>query len=385
MNTMLEEDTPTIRIASGLAEIPPSEWDALTDGSPLLSHAFLSALERTGCVGNDTGWQSHPLLVHAGGKLVGALPLYRKFHSYGEYVFDWSWADAYARHGRHYYPKWLVAVPFTPISGARLLTHDNAAGDSTIKPLLVAGVEALMQQHGGSSCHVLFPHDVDADCMRNTDWLERSGVQFVWQNAGYASFEDFLGVLTHDKRKKIRQERKKIADQNIRCLRVTGREVSEAQWAFFFQCYQQTYAQHRSSPYLNLAFFQTLGQVLPDNVLLVLAEQAGQWIAAALMLFDDKRLYGRYWGALHYVPGLHFELCYYQGQQFCIERGIASFEGGAQGEHKLARGFTPKSTYSFHKLADADFEAAVRDFLQRESAGIAHYQDELDARVPFRK
>lgn len=377
---MKDSDTPTITLAAGMAGIQPAQWNALTDGSPLLNHAFLSALEHTGCVDNETGWQSLPLLVHRRGELIGALPLYRKFHSYGEYVFDWSWADAYAKHGRHYYPKWLVAVPFTPISGARLL-----ASDSTIKRLLLQGLQALMQQHGGSSCHILFPDDADVACMRDTDWLQRGGIQFVWQNAGYDRFEDFLGELTHEKRKKIRQERKKIADQNIRCLRVSGRDISEAQWAFFFQCYQQTYAQHRSSPYLNLAFFQTLGQVLPDHVLLVLAEQAGQWIAASLMLFDEKRLYGRYWGAMHYVTGLHFELCYYQGQQFCIERGIASFEGGAQGEHKLARGFTPKPTHSFHLLADVDFEAAVRDFLMRESAGIAHYQHELDARIPFRQ
>ncbi len=368
-----------IRIASSISELNAQEWDALSDGSPILSHAFLSCLEHTGCVGQGTGWQAAPLLAYQGKELVGAVPLYLKSHSYGEYVFDWSWADAYERSGLQYYPKLLSAIPFTPITGPRLL-----AKNSQIQTALAQALIQHMMQYQLSSSHILFPDESTAAILRQTGWLERHGVQFRWHNADYASFSQFLAQLSHDKRKKIQQERKKVMQADIVCKRQLGHQATYQDWDFFYACYQSTYYQHHSTPYLTREFFHALAQAMPDNILLIIAEKAGQPVAAAFNLFNQHSLYGRYWGALEFVSGLHFELCYYQAQEFCIERGISYFEGGAQGEHKLARGFMPRPTCSFHMLAHPDFEAAIRQFLQREATGISHYQDELEQRAPFK-
>jgi uncharacterized protein len=303
-----------------------------------------------------------------------------KSHSYGEYVFDWAWAEAYERHGLAYYPKLLAAVPFTPAAGARLL----AATDEDRQVLARALVE-LARDSQVSSLHVLFSHEPDAKALRGAGLLERSGVQFHWNNPGYASFEDFLAALSHDKRKKIRQERRKVADAGVRIRRLTGFDATEAEWDFFTDCYRRTYRAHRSTPYLNRRFFGMLGERMPGNVLLVIAEHGGRPVAAALDLFSPSTLYGRYWGSVAYIPGLHFEACYYQAIEFAIERGIARVEGGAQGEHKHARGFLPERTRSFHWLAHPAFLRAVDDFLQREGAGISEYVDELNDRSPFRR
>lgn len=377
--------SPQISIASGIKEIDPASWDALGDGSPFLTHAYLGALERTGCVGSGTGWQPCPLLVKDGGRLLGAMPLYAKSHSYGEYVFDWAWANAFEQHGIDYYPKLICAVPFTPVTGPRLMCADAA-----IRQQMLAALGDQLLAAGWSSAHVLFPDESDAQAMAAAGWLKRSGVQFRWENEGYASFDNFLSTLTHDKRKKIRQERKRITAADVRVHRLTGADISESHWAFFYRCYANTYRLHRSSPYLNEAFFIEIGRRMPQNVLLVVAERNGENIAAALSFFGENsagisQLYGRYWGALEYVPGLHFELCYYQAQEFCIERGIRYFEGGAQGEHKLARGFKPRPTCSFHKIARPDFAAAIARALERESGMMEMYQDELEERAPFRK
>jgi predicted N-acyltransferase len=270
-------------------------------------------------------------------------------------------------------------VPFTPATGPRLLARDGAIRERLARALL-----ATAKASSVSSLHVLFPSDEDAAALRGLALLERSGVQFHRRNAGYGSFEDFLGALSHDKRKKIRQERRRVADAGVILRRMTGRDAAASDWDFFARCYRRTYREHRSTPYLNREFFGMLAERMPDNVLLVIAEHEGRPIAAALDLFGKHALYGRYWGSLEYVPGLHFEACYYQALEFCIERGIPLFEGGAQGEHKHARGFSPEVTRSFHWLAHPAFERAIDEYLEREGAHIAAYVDELNDRSPFK-
>jgi predicted N-acyltransferase len=368
------------RLVDSLDAIPADAWDRLHDGNPTLSHAFLDSLHRTGCASPGTGWSPRYLTLWEGDVLAGAVPLYAKSHSYGEYVFDWAWADAYERHGLAYYPKLRAAVPFTPATGPRLLAASDA-----VRGELAAALLDLVRKLGLSSLHVLFPTAADASVLRRAGFLERAGVQFHWRNAGYGTFEDFLAALSHDKRKKIRQERRKVADAGVVFRRATGREASEADWDFFSACYQRTYRQHRSTPYLNREFFGMIARRMPDNVLLVIAERDGRPVAAALDLYSPSVLYGRYWGAVEFVPGLHFEACYYQAIDFAIERGIGLIEGGAQGEHKHARGFLPERTCSFHWLAHPAFARAIDDYLAREGAGIAEYVDELNERSPFRE
>jgi uncharacterized protein len=371
---------PTLRILESLAPVDPAAWDALHGGNPTVSHAFLAGLEESACASAKAGWAPHHLTLWRNGSLAGAVPLYLKSHSYGEYVFDWAWADAYERHGLAYYPKLLSAVPFTPAEGARLLAVDDEARHE-----LAGALMGVAKASGASSLHVLFPREADAQALRSQGLLERTGVQFHWRNAGYATFEDFLAQLSHDKRKKIRQERRRVREAGVTLRRVTGHEATPEDWDFFTECYRRTYRAHRSTPYLNRAFFGLLGERMPGQVLLVIAERDGERIAAALDLFGRERLYGRYWGATQFVPGLHFEACYYQAIEFAIERGIAVVEGGAQGEHKHARGFLPERTRSFHWLAHPAFLKAVDDFLSREGVGVSAYLDELDERTPFRR
>ena len=370
----------TVQLITSFNEIAPAAWDALTDGTPLLSHAFFSALENSGSIGQGTGWQPRLLIVTLGEKLLGAMPLFLKSHSYGEYVFDWAWADAYHRSGMEYYPKLLSAIPFSPVTSTRLL-----AKDAETKLLMIEALQTTMQQHALSSAHVLFPDDADAAQLARAGWLKRTGVQFRWQNKNYSDFEDFLRTLSHDKRKRIHQERKKIAAAGVVCRTIKGAAATESDWDFFYQCYCNTYAEHHSTPYLTRAFFSEIGQTMPRNIVLFVAEIGGKAIASTLNIYNANTLYGRYWGATQFVSALHFELCYYQAQQFCIAEKIAYFEGGAQGEHKLARGFEPRQTCSYHKIAHADFAVAIEDFLRRESAGMAAYTNELEERAPFKQ
>ena len=369
----------SVEFITSIQEISAAHWDALTDGTPLLSYAFLSALENSGSVGQGTGWNPQPLIVRQAEKLVGAMPLYLKSHSYGEYVFDWAWADAYQRSGLDYYPKLLSAIPFSPITSARLLSK---SADTQF--LMIEALEKVMQNNLLSSAHVLFPDDVNAKQFEAVGWLKRTGVQFRWQNKKYADFEEFLTTLSHDKRKKIHQERKKIQNAGVVCRWIKGTEIMESDWDFFFQCYSNTYTEHHSTPYLTRAFFSEIGKTMPKNILLIVAEIGGESIASTLNIYNQNTLYGRYWGAAQFVSGLHFELCYYQAQQFCIAEKITFFEGGAQGEHKLARGFEPRPTCSYHKIAHPDFEEAIKQFLGRESEGVAAYTNELEERVPFK-
>ena len=369
----------SVQIITSINDIVATDWDALTDGTPLISHAFLSALENSASVGQGTGWMPHPLIVTQNNQLVGAMPLYLKSHSYGEYVFDWAWADAYQRSGMDYYPKLLSAIPFSPITSSRLLSHQPA-----VQLLMIKALENMLRQNQLSSAHVLFPDENNAAQFEAAGWLKRTGVQFRWQNKNYQHFEEFLATLSHDKRKKIHQERKKIAQAGVVCRQIKGTEAAADDWDFFYQCYSNTYREHHSTPYLTRQFFELIGDNMPQNILLIVAEIAGKPVACTLNIYNQHTLYGRYWGAVQFVSGLHFELCYYQAQQFCIAENITYFEGGAQGEHKLARGFEPRPTCSYHKIAHPDFEVAIQQFLDREGEGVAAYTTELEERAPFK-
>ena len=308
------------------------------------------------------------------------MPLYLKTHSYGEYVFDWTWADAYRRSGHCYYPKLLCAVPFTPITGKRLLAKTVEQ-----KSLMLNAALKLGRESGASSLHCLFPQDADARHMESLGLLLREGVQFHWQNPGYRNFDEFLETLNHRKRNNIRLERRKLRESGITCEWLEGFAIGAADWKFFTTCYNRTYQEHFSTPYLNLEFFIRLGETIPQHLLLIIARRDGERLAAALNFQSRERLYGRYWGALEFVPGLHFETCYYQSIEFCIARGIRFFEGGAQGEHKLARGFLPVKTWSAHWLAHPQFAQAIEKYLDEETSGIAHYIDELTEHSPFKR
>ena len=395
------------RIITDLAEIGPDRWDALVhqdargrvsppgvdphDINPFLRYAFLAALHETGCADFESGWAVEYLTLWAGDDaLVGAVPLYRKFHSYGEYVFDWAWADAYQRHGRDYYPKLLSAIPFTPVTGPRLVASDRPTRQALARALVAHGRASDV-----SSLHVLFPEgDDESAALEAEGCMRRDGVQFHWTNTGFASFDAFVESLERKRRKNIRAERRKVAEAGVRVRRIEGRDATDADWRFFTRCYTNTYRAHSSTPYLNLAFFRRIAKAMPENLLLVIAERDDadadadannlQRIASSLVVFNHTTLYGRYWGEIEHVPCLHFECAYYQPLEFCIERGIRFFEGGAQGEHKMARGFLPVKTRSMHWLAHPAFADAVEHFLARETVGIAHYVDELNERDPFK-
>ena len=369
----------TIEVVDSIAGVPAAEWNRLAGGDPFVTHEFLCALHETGCASGATGWTPQYLLLRSGGVLAGAMPLYLKTHSYGEYVFDWAWADAYQRHGVAYYPKLVCAVPFTPVTGPRLLASTPQEREE-----LIAGALGLARRLRVSSLHCLFPTREEARQMQGRGMMIRRGVQFHWSNGGYRSFEEFLAAFNHAKRKKIRQDRRKVRDAGIRFRCLEGAEITAADWAFFNRCYRRTYREHHSTPYLSLEFFQRIGRVMPRNVVLVVASRDGAPIAASLNIRTQNRLCGRYWGALEYHPALHFETCYYQVIEYCIARGIAVFEGGARGEHKLARGLAPVETCSAHWLAHPEFAAAIEQYLAREARGVGHYIDELNERSPFK-
>ena len=371
--------SPVIRDDVQLGAIDAVAWNALSDGQPFLKHAFLSALHETGCASRASGWTPRYVTAWRDGALVGALPLYSKTHSYGEYVFDWAWADAYRRYGRRYFPKLVAAIPFTPVPGLRVL-----ARDARIRRALSEYALGVVRHGNFSSLHMLFPPGEQQAEGVALGMIPRAGIQFHWTNPGYRDFSDFLTALAHDKRKKIKQERRKLAAAGVTFVRKEGRAITSADWAFFFQCYAGTYRAHHATPYLSLAFFERLGEMLPEHLLLVMGSRSGQPICAALDIFDSAALWGRYWGTAEYVSGLHFEACYYQAIEFCIERQIGRFEGGAQGVHKLARGLLPTTTYSLHAIGDPDFAAAIADYCARERVDIAHTVDELELATPFR-
>lgn len=344
-----------------------------------MRHEYLHALEASGCASPETGWHPHHLLLHRKGQLVGAMPLYLKTHSRGEYVFDHAWAHAYARHGQHYYPKLISAVPFTPVPGPRLLAADPADRQT----LLQAAV-SLARNHDLSSLHILFMDDNDHESTLQAGLMHRNTIQFHWTNRSYDDMDGFLAAMTQRHRKKIRQDRRKLQQQGIRFEWLEGEEIDEPSLKFLYRCYEQTYLEHGNPPYLSLDFFREMRRIMPQDLVVIKALQDNAPIASALNLRSTNRLYGRYWGSVRAVSGLHFETCYMQGIEYCIARGIQVFEGGAQGEHKLARGMLPVRTHSAHWIAHPDYARAIKDYLDHETGMLDSYVAELSARSPFR-
>jgi predicted N-acyltransferase len=382
------ENDYVIRIFDDPGAIDASAWNALVDAQasamPFMRHEYLLALHLSASAVESTGWQAQFLAIFSEGELIAACPLYLKEHSYGEYVFDWAWADAYQRHGLSYYPKLLNAVPFTPVPGPRLLARDPVSRRVLLRAMRQFATEANL-----SSAHVLFLDDDDQEAARAEGWMMRSTVQFHWtqpDDTQYRDFADFLARMQREKRKKIQQERRRVADAGVTFETFVGAAIGEVEWDFFYRCYRQTYREHHSTPYLTRDFFARVAQSMPENWLLFVASRGGKRIAASLVVIDPVRrtAFGRYWGAVEHVPLLHFEACYYQPLQWCITNGYARFEGGAQGEHKMARGLLPVRTASAHWLAHPQFAQAVADFLEREGAGVADYIDELNERRPFK-
>jgi predicted N-acyltransferase len=385
--------TLQVKIAQGLKAVPPAAWDACTLNTgagdddpfnPFVSHAFLSALEDSACVGSKTGWAPvHVLVEDENDTLLGAAPCYLKSHSMGEYVFDHSWADAYERAGGRYYPKLQVAVPFTPVTGPRLLVP-NGLRANDVRAHLIAGLRALRAQTGASSIHATFLQGADLEALTSQEFLRRDDQQFHWFNEGYGTFEDFLGALASRKRKAIRRERRDALANGITIEWVTGQEITEAHWDAFFAFYMDTGSRKWGRPYLNRAFFSLLGERMADRVLLVMAKRDGRYVAGAINLIGDRRLYGRNWGCIEDHPFLHFEVCYYQAIEFAIARKLDRVEAGAQGEHKLARGYRPVLTSSAHDIADASLRRAVQAYLEQERLYVSEAADELSEATPFR-
>ena len=378
----------TLAVHADPAAVDAAQWNALlarqAQPTPFMRHEYLRALHESGSATPRTGWALQWLTLHRGSTLVAGCAAWRKAHSYGEYVFDWAWADAYRRHGLRYYPKLVVAVPFTPVAGSRLIAADPAA-----QQRLLPALQALAEADSLSSIHLLFGDDADLAAAQAAGWLQRRSVQFHWHNrpgTPYADFDDFLRGLQRDKRRKIAQERRRVADAGIRFTVLEGAQIEAAHWDFFHRCYANTYAAHGSTPYLTRAFFAAVQRDLAAHWVLFIASGGGTPVAASLLAVDAVRCHawGRYWGCTRHVPCLHFEACYYQPLAWCIARGFRRFEGGAQGEHKMARGLLPAVTPSAHWLAHPAFADAVARYLDREGAGIGAYVDELRERTPFR-
>lgn len=371
--------SPTPKIIDVLADIPAAQWDALTGGDPTLSHAFFLALQQSGCAMPQYGWKAQFLTLWQGDELIGAMPLYLKMNSFGEHVFDFAWADAYRQHGLRYYPKLVCTVPFTPVSGSRLL-----AATDEVRGLLLQYALQFAKETGVSSLHCLFLNAADARVAQAQAMLLRQDVQFHWHNPGYRDFDDYLASLSRDKRKRIKQERRKVQEAGIEIQCISGQHATPEQWAFFASCYLHTLALHNSPHQLNADFFQRLGAALPQHTLLVIASREGKPIASALNYMTDEALYGRSWGTFEFHSGLHFEVCYYQAIEYCIAHKLRTFEGGAGGEHKLARGFLPVTTRSAHWLAHPQFAQAVENYLKNETEAVAEYVDQLNERSPFK-
>ena len=376
-----------LRILNSLSEIAAADWNRLTDGTnPFVRHEFLYTLERAGCIGTGTGWTPQHLLVtdRPGGNALGAVPLYLKDHSYGEYVFDWAWANAYARAGLEYYPKLVAAVPFTPASGPRLLIAPQADRAAVANALIEAALTHA-QQLRASSLHWLFTTESETQLLERHGLLRRSGFQFHWSNPGYRDFEDFLASFTADKRKKVRRERRAVREAGVTVEMRDGLALDASDWDRFHEFYHATVRAHGAIPYLTPAFFRMIGETMPQSALLALARRGSTTIGGALFFRGRDTLYGRYWGGTEHVPSLHFEVCYYVAIEYCIAHGLKRFEAGAQGEHKLARGFVPTPTYSAHWLAHPQFARAVADFLAREHGSLEYAMHELNERAPFKQ
>lgn len=371
----------SLTLLNTLAELPASQWDALTpDDQPFLRHAFLSTLEESGCLDDGSGWQPEHLLWTENGEVRAALLGYRKNHSRGEYVFDHAWADACQRAGLPYYPKWLAAIPFSPVTGARLLGEAGAAEK------LLQSIPAFLEQRQLYSAHINFGNTQTASLLADDPrWLHRTGCQYHWHNRGYRDFQDFLDTLMSRKRKQIRKERNLVASQGFEFEWLNGNQLSESHWDFVYDCYANTYAVRGQYPYLTRQFFSLLSEKMPQAIRVVLVRQKGLAVAMAFSLVDGNTLYGRYWGCLAEFDRLHFETCFWQGIDYAIAHHLQRFDAGAQGEHKLVRGFEPTLTHSWHYLRHQGLQAAVADFLEQEREGVRAWIEDARKALPWRR
>ena len=369
-----------------IKDIPAGQWNNVTGtGNPFLRYEFLAALEQHHCVGEHHGWlPRHIAAYDDDNKLAGLVPLYLKDNSYGEFVFDWAWADAWHRAGKPYYPKLVAAIPFTPVTGPRLLVHPLAERTRVVKSLVEAAL-ALTEQTGSSSLHWLFTDKRDTDTLVEQGFLRRTGCHFHWSNQHYRNFDDFLSRLTSRKRKKIRRERRHVEEAGIQMEIVHGREATEEQWHVMHYFYRTTFEKKSGMPTLSAGFFHEISRTMGDQVVLVFAMHQGKAVAGAIMLRGDNALYGRHWGCLQEFHSLHFETCYYQGIEYCIEHGLSLFEPGAQGEHKISRGFLPTLTWSAHWIRDDDFRPVIERYLLQEHELVIDYYNELSETSPFKK
>ncbi len=379
-------DSITVRIVERISDVAAADWDACAGSdNPFVSHAFLEALEASRSAVAQTGWAPrHVVAEDAESRIVGVVPMYLKSHSYGEYVFDHGWADAYRRAGGRYYPKLQVSVPFTPVPGPRLLVRPGADAGG-VRAALVEALAAIAERLGVSSLHVTFCSEHETALFEAAGWLIRHGRQFHWQNGGYRTFDDFLAALSHSRRKAIRKERREVAAQGLKIDALTGADIEPRHWDAFFEFYIATSDRKWGSPYLTRDFFHRLGGAMADRVLLILPRRGTEYVAGALNLIGRDTLYGRNWGSHGDFPFLHFEACYYQAIEFAIARGLAKVEAGAQGEHKIQRGYLPVPTYSAHWIADAGFRKAVASFLERETEMVECEISDLAEHSPFKR
>jgi predicted N-acyltransferase len=371
---------------ASIDELPDDQWNALAGGdAPFLRHEFLAAMEHHGCVGERFGWlPRHLALRDERDQLLAVAPCYLKFNSYGEFVFDWAWADAYQRAGRPYYPKLVIAAPYTPATGSRVLTGASPRR-AELAAALIQGSVQVAERLGVSGVHWLFTSEDETAWMRAAGLMPRLGCQFHWHNDGYASFDDLLATFSAEKRKKVRRERRRVAESGVQIRRVRGDQVSDAEWSIFHRLYEDTFDKRGGIPTLTLPFFQEISRTMGQQLLLVLAEHEGEVVAAAFSLAGDHSLYGRHWGCAKEFHSLHFEACYYQGLEHCIEQGLARFEPGAQGEHKISRGFLPTRTWSAHWIGDSSFRRPIGRFLEHEIEGMEDYIAEMQGRSPYRR
>jgi len=375
-----------IRVIKRIRDVPASDWNAVAGTDhPFTRHEFLAALERHDCVGERFGWlPCHLLVVDAAGQLAGAVPCYLKDNSYGEFVFDWAWADAYQRMGMSYYPKLVASIPYTPVTGSRLLVRPDA-DRSAVTAALVDGMRRLCKERGASSIHCLFSDAADTTTLCERGFMRRTSCHFHWRNDDYRSFDEFLSHLSSRKRKKIRRERRHVQEAGLRMKLLSGKEATAEQWQIMHAFYRSTFERKSGIPTLSLEFFLDISRTMGDQVLLVFALSGNRPVAGAIMLRSSRALYGRHWGCLQDYHSLHFETCYYQGIEYCIDQGLALFEPGAQGEHKISRGFLPTLTWSAHWIEDVRFQASIRRYLDEEHAWMLEYRNELLQTSPFRQ
>jgi predicted N-acyltransferase len=374
------------RFLDSIAQIDAQNWNSLAGSAqPFLRHEFLLALEESGCTATRTGWTPQHLIIEgANGSALAAMPLFRKAHSRGEFVFDFSWANAYAQHGLKYYPKLLTAVPFTPVCGPRLLLSPDIDAAAMAKSMVRAVIDYARSEQL-SSWHVLFPTEETAASLDSAGLVLRRDCQFHWHNQGYESFEAFLATFTAEKRKKVKRERRRVAEAGIEFDTLSGAQLDSALWGTLYRFYADTFHRHGHEPYLNLNFFKRIGAVMPDQLMLKVARVGREPIAVAIFFVGENALFGRYWGAGGNYHSLHFETCYYQGIEYCIDNKLQRFEPGTQGEHKVPRGFVPALTSSAHFIADQRFAAAIRDFARREARGVDHYAAAVQSHVPYHR